>query len=380
VVAVTTAVVAGAVANKLHNGGEAWVRLSWVRGLLRLGIDAWLVEQITDAVPDAVCYFAEVTASFGLTGRAWLLDTTGTPVVAPPGAAPADLTDLATQADLLVNISGHLARGGLFDRFRRRALVDLDPGFTQVWHAQGLEGARVAGHHHHFTVGELVGTPASAVPVGDVRWLPVRPPVVLADWPVTPSGPEAAFTTVASWRGSYGQVEHGGQVYGLKAHEFRKVLPLPQHVPGPFEIALQIHPADDADRRALLAGGWRLRDPLEAAGDPERFRRYVQASAAEFSVAQGIYVELRTGWFSDRTVRYLASGKPALVQHTGFADTMPVGEGLLAFSTLEEAAAAAAAVSGDYDRHAKAARALAEELFDSDKVLARFLDQCEVTP
>src|SRR6185295_6838385 len=141
-----------------------------------------------------------------------------------------------------------------------------------------------------------------------------------------------------------------------------------------FEIALDVHPADRRDVESLLGHGWTLADPGDVAGDPLAFRQYVQQSSAEFSVAQGIYVETNSGWFSDRTVRYLASGKPALVQDTGFGRTYPVGEGLLGFTTLEDAVAGAARIARDYEQHCRAARALAEAHFDSDKVLAELVD------
>jgi hypothetical protein len=154
------------------------------------------------------------------------------------------------------------------------------------------------------------------------------------------------------------------------------MIDLPRRVPeAAFEIALDIHPGDAGDRDALLEHGWRLTDPRTEVPGPSEFRRYVERSGAEFSVAQGIYVETGSGWFSDRTTRYLASGKPALVQDTGFSRNYPVGEGLLAFRTPDEAAAGASRIATRYDDHSAAARALAEEHFDSDKVLARFLEK-----
>jgi hypothetical protein len=198
---------------------------------------------------------------------------------------------------------------------------------------------------------------------------------VLEHWPAVPTLELERFTTIASWRGTYGPVEYEGKTFGLKVHEFRKFLELPQRAPGRFEVALDIHPDDAADRERLLQHGWVLTDPVEASGDPERFRSYIQASGAEFSVAQGIYVATNSGWFSDRTVRYLASGKPVLVQDTGFSRTLPASEGLVAFRTLDEAAAGATMIITDYERHARAARTIAEEFFDSDKVLGNLVEQ-----
>jgi hypothetical protein len=387
-VAVTTVVVSGALANKPGNGGEAWVRLSWVVGLRRLGFDVCFVEQIAlDACIDAAggrvpaqdsvnaAYFREVTARFGLGGSSALIGGDGAVVT---GMTESDLLACAETAALLVNISGHLRHAPLLRRFRRTAFVDIDPGFTQFWHADGT--APLDDHDVYLTIGENIGRPDCAIPTGGIRWRPVRQPVVLDDWPVSSHGRPDRFTTVATWRGPFGPVTAGGRTYGLKVHEFRKVVALPQQAPARFEIALDIHPADGHDRRLLEDHGWRLVDPKQVAADPGAFRSYVQTSGAEFSVAQGIYVDTAGGWFSDRTVRYLASGKPALVQDTGFGRTLPVGEGLVAFTTLEEAAAGAEEIAGDYERHSRAARALAETYFDSDLVLARLVEDIGVEP
>jgi hypothetical protein len=167
-------------------------------------------------------------------------------------------------------------------------------------------------------------------------------------------------------------------VHGVKAHEFRRVVALPRHAPAAFELALAIDPADHRDRDALVEHGWALADPRAVAGDPLAFRAYVQGSDAEFSVAQGVYVDLESGWVSDRTVRYLASGRPALVQETGLSRTYPGGVGLVPFRTLRDAVDGVRRIVADPAGHRAAARALAEERFDSDVVLARFLAQVGV--
>jgi hypothetical protein len=378
--------VGGALANKPRNGGEAWVRLSWILGFARLGWRVFFVEQIEPAA----CvnengeraeferslnraYFERVVNEFGLTDSASLVLGEGE---ATSGVSFSEVLDVAAAADLLVNISGHLHAPALLSRIRRRAYVDLDPGFTQFWHAQGNRGARLEGHDVYFTVGENIGSPGCPIPTLGIDWRPLPPPVVLGEWPADRGSEGGPFTTVGAWRGAFGPVVDDGRTYGLKVHEFRKVIELPRRVPdAEFEIALDIHPADSRDRDALVENGWRLTDPRKEAPGPSEFRRYVQRSGAEFSVAQGIYVETESGWFSDRTVRYLASGRPALVQDTGFSRNYSVGAGLVPFRTLDEAAAGAARIASDWSTHSAAARVLAEEHFDSDKVLTRFLDE-----
>jgi hypothetical protein len=370
---VTTVVVGGALANKAGSGGEAWVRLSWVRGLQRLGLDVWFVEELAENDDASVAYFRSVVEAFDLVDRAVLLHQ-GEVVVGPSSAALSRLAPSAT----LVDISGHLAGTDLFPRFRRRVLVDIDPGFTQFWHAMGEPGANVEGHDAFFTIAENIGAPDCPIPTDGVPWRTVRQPVVLADWPVVAPGAPDRFTTIANWRGPFGSVVFAGCTYGLKVHEFRKMIELPRRSAQHFELALNIHPAEADDLHALRDHGWVVTDPSAVGDRPETFRDYVQGSSAEFSVAQGIYVDTNSGWFSDRTIRYLASGRPALVQDTGFSRSLPTGQGLVAFRTLDEAAAGADAIATAHHEHCAAARAVAEEHFDSDRVLSRFCDEAGV--
>lgn len=384
------AVVAGALANKAGHGGAAWTRLSWALGLRSLGLDVRFVEEIAPAAcVDAagaptgcaasinLAYFRAVMERFGFAGAAALLVADGSEAY---GATLAGLDELAGDAGLLVNISGNLTVDRLKARFRRKVFIDLDPGYTQSWHAAGLAAHRLAGHDLYFTVGENIGRDGCAIPEGGIRWRPIRQPIPLEYWPVLPAPTHDRFTTVASWRGPYGRVPGPGGAYGVKAHEFRKFITLPRRTRGRFEVAIEIHPGDEADRRELEANGWHLLDPAAVAGTPDAFRAFVQRSSAEFSVAQGIYVDTQSGWFSDRTTRYLASGRPALVQDTGFSRNYPVGEGLVAFHALDEAVAGAESIARDYDAHARAARALAEEFFDARRVLTGLLDAAGVSP
>jgi hypothetical protein len=376
-------VMSSGIANKFRNGGSSWSSLSWLLGFKKLGFQVYYVEQIkrgncvdaagvVTAFVDCanLAYFKQITEQFNV--PAALIYEDGEQIY---GLTQAELLDLADDADLLVNISGHLTLEPLKSRLRRKIYLDLDPGFTQFWHAAGSVGSRLDGHDSYFTVGENIGTPACSIPTGDIPWRRTRPPVVLDHWPVSSGGGCERFTTVASWRGPYGPIQHGGKTLGLKVHEFRKFIELPERVHKTFELALDIHPADERDLNALRRHGWQVVDPKRVVPDPDAFRRYIQNSGAEFSAAQGVYVETESGWFSDRTVRYLASGKPALVQDTGYSRNYPVGEGLVAFRTLEQAVAGAERIVRDYDTHCRAARALAKTFFDSDRVIEEMLER-----
>ncbi|HWC48862.1 MAG TPA: hypothetical protein VG448_08275 [Solirubrobacterales bacterium] len=361
--------VSGALANKPRSGGEAWVRMSWVRGLRRLGHEVCFVEQIGSAEPVNVETFRTAVAALAPDCPVALICGDRSEV----GLALEEAVEWARGADLLVNISGHLEIEAILEGPRRRAYIDVDPGFTQIWAEEGA-AARLEGHDTFFTVGENIGAPECAIPTAGREWLPLPPPATLEDWPVVPVPRDASFTTVATWRSPLGTLEYDGRTFEGKHHQWRRLIHLPRRVDQEFEIALQIDPDDEPDEIALEANGWRLTDPTEVAGDPLAFRVFVQGSAAELSVAHPVYVDTASGWVSDRTVRYLASGRPALVQDTGIGGRYPVGEGLLTFRTPDEAVAGAEAIADDYATHARAARALAETHFDSDRLLGRFLE------
>lgn len=371
----TTILVSGALANKPGNGGEAWVRLSWVLGLRRLGCDVWFIEQIDARTcsDEHVAWFTTISQRFDLAPAAALVDPAGSVIVGPPSCA---LEAAARSAELLLNISGNLTVRPLIDLPRRRAYLDLDPGYTQLWHRSGALGDALGRHEHLLTVGLSIGSPSCGLPADHLRWRPVPPPVVLGEWPESCARPaDPRFTTVASWRGGYGRIEHNRHLYGQKAHEFRRLADLPRNISGAtLEVALAIDPGDSADCMRMEQGGWQVVDPYSVAGEPETFRRYVKESTAELSPAQGIYVETACGWFSDRTTRYLASGRPAIVQDTGLPAEIATGSGLLTFGTAAEAVRAVESVLCDYDGHARDARRLAKEHFDSDVVIGGLLE------
>jgi len=379
------AVIGGVIANKYLNGGSVWTRLNWILGMRRLGFDVYFLEQIEERNcldgqgaktgfenSSNLSYFKKVIRDFDLDGTAALILDDGTKT---KGMSSAELRDLARDADLVVNITGHLRLPAFMDSPACKVYIDLDPGFTQLWYQLGMLDGNFQAHDYFYTIGEAIGTRGCSIPTGDIPWKPIRQPVVLEQWPVSEQGDPMRFTTVASWRDAYGTLEQDGRLLGLKLHEFRRFADFPKNVAQSCEMALAIHSEDGADLELLRGNGWSIRNPRRVVPDPAAFRKYVQQSGAEFSVAKGIYVTTGSGWFSDRTVRYLASGKPALVQDTGFSDTYPVGEGLLAFDDMNGAVDGAEQIAGDYAKHCRAARCLAEHYFDSDKVLGELVDR-----
>ncbi len=362
-------IISGAMANKAGQGGEAWVRLSWVLGFRKLGFDVLFLEQLAEGSHDSsAVFFRETMERFGLSAEAVLIGANGTIC----GPEFLKVLAFASDADALINISGHLSHDAVLERVSKRVYLDIDPGFTQSWQAQGAAGLGLEKHTVHFTIGVNIGTADCPIPTGGFKWLKTRPPVLMDEWEPAKPATFDRFSTIANWRGSYGPVEIGGTTCGLKVHEFRKFIDLPRQACLPFEIALNIHPADEKDLSSLHAGAWQIRDPAPLAGTPDAFRDYVRGSGAEFSVAQGVYAQTNSGWFSDRTAHYLASGRPALVQETGFSQNLPTGMGLIGFRTMEEAVAGAQSIADRYDEHSLAARSIAESHFDSNLVLRQF--------
>jgi hypothetical protein len=383
-------VVSSVIANKPLNGGNARMVLNWLEGFRQLDVEVFFIEQIrgdtcvdTSGAPTRASesenrsYFDDVLAAAGFSGCAALVCDAGETLDEATifGATAAELLDLARDADLLVNISGHLSIASLKQRFRRKAYIDLDPGYTQLWHAQGSTAARLEDHDLYFTVGQRIGTPVCAVPTGGIDWQPIRQPIVLEGCRAATPATGDRFTTVASWRGAYAPMRYGGQVFGSKAHEFRKIVDLPRLSGLPFEVALDIHPQDSRDLNALVGSGWRVVNPRTVAATPDAYCDYIEGSTAECSAAQGMYVRTQCGWFSDRTARYLASGKPALVENTGFSAPGRPGEGLLVFDSVDQAVRGADHIARDYRRHSEAARWIAERYFDSRAQLGRVMEQ-----
>jgi hypothetical protein len=379
-----TILLSGMIAADPHQGGATWAVLQYLLGLRRLGHAVFFVEPVpasalqpagaTLADSTSAAYFRQVCAAFGLGESAALL----CPGTRQTVGLPYDrLRDVARRADVLINISGMLTDPELTERIPVRAYLDLDPAFVQLWHAtQGID-MRFAGHTHFVTVGLALGSPDCPVPTCGLAWIPTLPPVVLEHWPVAGPIVHDGLTTVGNWRG-YGSIGYEGVFYGQKVHSLRALLRLPTLTREKFLPAFAIHPGESRDLEALAANGWRLLDPVEVAGTPQRYQKFLQGSRAEFGIAKSGYVASRCGWFSDRSVCYLACGRPVLAQETGFSRFLPSGAGLFAFVTEHDVLVALEAINADYSRHTRAARALAEEYFDSDKVLNKLLGKLDM--
>jgi hypothetical protein len=369
--------VAGSVAQRPGVGGHAWVFLSYLLGLHKLGHEVVFIDRLTPEMvepgvdirrsPQAQ-WLDRVMAAHGFGDSYRLLLDDGTEDSSGERDA---LLGCLRSTDLLIDVNGFLGDAELLAAPEVTAFLDIDPAIQQMWEVLGLADL-FGGHDLHFTVGENIGQPSCEVPTCGLDWIATRPPVVLEEWPQVGEG--RALTTVASWRGPYGTIEYEGETYGLRVHEFRGLIGIAGKVEDDLAMALDIDADDRADAEALREAGWRLLDPVEVAGTPEAYRSFIQGSSAELSIAKNVYVRSRCGWFSDRSACYLASGRPVLAQDTGYAENLPTGKGLLSFTELDEAVEGVESIRHDWPGHSRAAREIAAEYFDSNLILKRMLD------
>ena len=359
-------------------GGHVWHHLQYLVGLRRLGHEVYYFEDYgwpnSCYLPETdenssdpafgISYVVGFLEQHGLADRWCFLAEDGT----ARGMSREKLEQICRDCDVYFNLS-NLNWIPELELCRRRVLVDTDPVFTQVG-AHGL-GGPFSRYHVLTTYGENVHRPPSTMPDGGMRWLPTRQPVVTDLWPVEPGRPEGALTTVTNWC-PFEECRHEGRVFGHKDREFTPYFSLPRETGEAFEIALGSGPPEIEQR--FLEGGWRMADPLEVTRTPWTYQRYIAGSRGEFSVAKHGYVATSCGWFSDRSAAYLAMGRPVILQDTGFTEWLPVDQGLLSFRTPDEAVRAIRRLGDDYASHCRAARALAEEYFDSERVLTQLLE------
>jgi hypothetical protein len=357
-----------------EGGGHLWAYLNWALGLRAAGCEVvWLepADPATTAadLTESVAGLRGRLAPFGLDDAVAVCSSTEVPLT--PGAGGALVLDDISDADLLLNFVYSLPCN-VVGRFSRTVLVDIDPGLLQVWMAEG--SLAVAPHDRYLTTGETVGTPEARFPDAGLRWEHVPPPVALDAWSAEPADESSPFTTVSGWWDRWVQFE--GEVFSnSKRDSYLEIRDLPSVTSAPLELALSLHPVEDAAERAdLERRGWSVRQAEEVAGTADAYRRYIAASRGEFSCAKPSCMRLRNGWISDRTVCYLASGRPAVVQDTGPSRWLPYDDGVFRFATMDQAAAALEAVQADYAHHSRRARELAEECFDSRDVAGRALE------
>ena len=358
-----------------QGGGHLWVYLQWALGLRAQGCRLIWLEGIDPRDPERdsqemVTRLKCRLEPYGLAESLALFSLNDEPL--PPDIAEHTLgLDAAAEADLLLNL-WHSLPAPVVSRFRLSAFVDTDPGLLQVWMTRG--DVQVAPHHTYFTIGETVGTPAGRFPDCGLRWHYTPPPVFLPEWPTTPVDSTAPYTTVAHWWGS--KFEFQGQTISEeKRVSFLEYQELPSRTPVRLELAVCLAKRYEHLRTRLEPLGWKIRQAWEVSATPEQYRAYIQRSRGEFSCAKPACMTLANAWISDRTLCYLASGKPAVVQHTGESRFLPDSEGLFRFRNLDAAVKALSTVESDYERHSRLARQLAEEHFDASCIVVRVLER-----
>jgi hypothetical protein len=360
-----------------EGGGHLWVYLQWFRGLAELGCDVWWLEHVApgrDRAPDdrIVADFLRRAETMGFADRVIVCRDDGDGRLRYVNRSAEAAERVLRRADLLLDFRYRTTAAELA-RFRRTALVDIDPGLLQFWVRHGQ--IDVQPHDHHFTTGAVAYE--SRLGGRTVTWLPTRPVVHLPSWPYAGEPVDGAFTTVTNWFGDEWLSDGKGLLIdNNKCTGFMPFIELPRRTSQPLELAICMgdRPSDAEYRRQLEGHGWRVMNAADVAGDPVRYRGYIRSSRGEFSCVKPSCLLFNNGWVSDRTLCYLASGKPAVVQDTGPNPLLPRDEGMFRFSTLDEAAAAVAAVNARYEHHARAAREIVESHFDARDVVARMLD------
>lgn len=372
----------GMIAADPYQGGATWAALQYVLGLREMGHRVCFVEPLptgslspTEIADPAASinarYFRKVVSTFGLDGAAALIMPGRDRQIV--GMTYEHLQSVCARADVLLNVSGMLAESALIATIPIRVYLDLDPAFVQIWARQGID-MRLDAHTHFVTVGLALGSEDCDVPLCGRDWITTFQPVVLNRWPLAERIRYDALTTIGNWRG-YGSVELNGESLGQKAHSLRELMRLPLLTDERFALAMAIHHEEVRDLKALKANRWRLLDPRVVAGYPEKYGSFIRHSKGEFGVAKSGYVKSRCGWFSDRSVCYLASGRPVLAQDTGFSRYLPTGRGLFPFKGEDDVLRAIEHLNDDYAGHSRDARGIAETYFAADKVLARLLRQ-----
>jgi hypothetical protein len=362
-----------------EGGGHLWVYLNWALGLRALDVGVIWLEQI-----DAEASPAETEANLAALKERLLRYGLGDcialwppPQATLPAGASVDCMSVeqAAEADLLLNLAYDLPPE-LVARFRRSALVDIDPGLTQVWVSAG--NLSLPKHDVYFTIGETVGKADARFPDLGLKWEYTPPCVALDWWPPSQAAPGASFTTVSQWWAMDGDglwEEDHGEIYSNdKRSGFLPFLELPLHTRKPLELALCLE-KDDRERDALRERGWRVHDAQDMAATPWDYQGYIQRSLGEFSCVKPSCVRFQNAWISDRTLCYLASAKPCVVQYTGPSSFLPDRSGLFRFRTMEEAVGFLDEAVSDYSDHSRNARALAEECFDARKVVRHVLQR-----
>ena len=369
--------------------GVIWQHLHYLCGLQKLGHDVYYVEdtarypynpQTLDTSEDcsyAVGTLRDLAEAFNFKNR-WAYSAR---FLDPPqtfGMNLGRLRELYAEADATLNICGtHELHEDLL-KSKRLIYVESDPGLEQIRIDQGDDDTRQYLAHHHvlFTFGENIGSRLFPVPLHGVRWLPTRQPIVMDFWKVEADPPkDAVFTTITNWstRGQKDTVWRGNMQLWSKSENFLRFIDAAEIAGTALEIATDIKDASIAN--LFRSRGWRLKEPYQLSLDREFYRHYILRSRGEFTTSKDIYVRLNTGWFSDRSVCYLAAGRPVITQETGFSRHYGGNRGLFAFSELDEIREAISAINAEYSVHSKAACEIAQEFFDADKVLNSLLER-----
>ena len=372
--------------------GVIWQHVHYIVGLQRLGHDVYYIEdsarlpynpetfEVNNEFDYAARLLERLAREFEFKNR-WAFCARYLRGQPTAGLSLKRIRQLYREADAILNICGAQEFNDDLLASDRIIYVESDPGVEQIRIDKGVGSTidYLRRHRSLFTFGENVGTKSFLVPTHNLKWLPTRQPVVIDLWKTNRAPPRAAvFTSVANWSTSgLKDITWRGEKYlWSKSREFLRFVAAPKKAGETFELATNIK---DAKARAkFLRNGWRFRSPLQVSVDYWLYRDYVRRSKGEFTVAKDQYVRLNTGWFSDRSACYLAAGRPVIIQQSGFTQHYGNDGGLFAFSSIKEIVDAVKAINADYARHSRAARYIARDVFEAEKVLASLLGRAGV--
>ncbi len=370
-------------------GGQMWLILHYALGLARLGHEVIFVEDTAEwALPfDPVKGYPTADSSFGRNVLSNAFERLGLEnrwayrsqfEGRTFGMQQEELDRFCSEADLFLNVSGVIPLRENFMKAKVRAVIDTDPVFSQIKIASDSWTRDYYNQHDlMFTFGHNIPSGSTGVPLSGIDFIPTRPPVVLDMWPGVEGG-GTGFTTVGNWDAQGRDVVHEGKKLSWrKSEKYEKIIDLPAKLPGVTLDLTMSGMKNDAKRFADQ--GWNVKNALELSRDIWQYRDYVINSTGEFTVAKEQNIQLKSGWFSDRSASYLAAGRPVIVEDTGFGTYLPVGEGLVTFDGVDNAKGAIETVLSDYPRHRRGARRIAEEFFDSDTVLTNLLKSTGLT-
>lgn len=361
-----------------NGGGHMWVYLNWALGFKAIGCDVIWLEGIHCelGIENFNLHLSSLKSKlefYGLSENIAIWVKSGDPTIIPSGLEFMAVELAASRSDLLLN-QFHNMPSQVLDKFKKTALLDIDPGLSQIWISNG--SIKLAPHDIYFSIGETVGKKSARFTNAGIDWNYIPPCVFLPEWPVATSADSSPYTTVSHWATREWEENNGEYYHNDKRTGFLPFLEIPLQINRSFELAVFLGPDEQNEKKMLENLKWKVRNSQIVTSTPQKYRQYIQSSRGEFSCVKPSCLVLQNAWISDRSLCYLSSGKPVIVQHTGPSDFLPNAAGLFRFRDFNDAVRCIEECEKNYEKHCLHARLLAEEYFDAKKVTKTLLEKC----